>query len=100
MHIHHNYIHDTGRRDVSIDLGLCNDYQKRCNGYAHLLENIEITNNRIENSGWDAIQVSLAHKNVLIHHNEINGYGFHAAQENEINQSFGIALGGGTRARA
>ena len=101
LNIHHNYIHNTGGEGMYI--GSTWGYSETttkdvCNGYAHLLENVYIHHNRIEQAGWDGFQVSLAHINTKIYNNDILGYAYHAAQEGEGNQSFGIALGSGTRA--
>lgn len=60
----------------------------------HLIENIEISNNFLKNTGWDGIQLSSAYKNAAIHDNVI----INDSYRDYYNQMSGIILGGGTKA--
>lgn len=95
LHIHHNYIHDTGGEGMYI--GYTGGYKVstklNCgtDGYAfgHFLEHVNIHHNRLENTGWDGIQVNLTTIDAQIHHNEIIGYGV----KEETYQNSGMSIG-------
>ncbi len=93
---HHNYIHDTGGEGFYI--GYTGGARSlHCEGKEvmvepHNIEHIKVFQNRVENTGWDGIQVSRAVKNCEIHHNQILNYG----TKNEKWQKAGIVIGGGT----
>ena len=98
VRLHHNYIHDTegegiyagwtgGFRDGDSRL-TCGTSGKV---YAHPLEGLKIYNNRLEDIGWDGIQVNQVPKGAEILDNYIFGYG----KGKEPNQNFGMSLGTG-----
>lgn len=99
LKIHNNYIHDTGGEGMYVGptygyetTTLADDCDQ---GFAHLLHNVEIYDNKLSNLGWDGLQVSLASENLQIYNNTIENYGTRL----EGNQNFGLALGGGCKGR-
>ena len=94
--LHHNYVHDTGGEGFYI--GYTGSPKKlNCDGNEivakpHNLEHVRIYNNRVENTGWDGIQVSRAVKDCEIFDNQVCNYGV----KNEKWQQAGIMIGGGT----
>ncbi|HEY7884738.1 MAG TPA: right-handed parallel beta-helix repeat-containing protein, partial [Cellvibrionaceae bacterium] len=104
MIFHDNYLHDNIDGE-GFYLGYTGNYelgkQVNCSGggnmvvHGHLLSNIKVYDNIIENVAWDAIQVSLAEGGSEIYNNVITNYG----TNNEPVQNSGIAIGSGTRAR-
>jgi hypothetical protein len=96
LHIHNNYIHHTHGEGMYI--GYTGSYKTTskviCDGeYAmgHWLENVLVENNRLEDIGWDGIQVNLVQNNGIIRNNTIVNYGL----EQEPVQNFGMSIGGG-----
>lgn len=93
---HHNYVHDTEGEGFYI--GYTGGPKAiNCDGnevliQPHNIENIKVFNNRVENTGWDGIQVARAVKNCEIFDNQIARYG----TKNENWQKAGIVIGGGT----
>jgi hypothetical protein len=79
LKIHHNYIHDTEGEGMYIGGTFGYESSTRvCDGierFAHLLENVSIYDNLLEDTGWDGIQVNLTPLNAKIFNNTINGYG-------------------------
>lgn len=102
LNFHDNYIHDTGGEGFYV--GGTFGYEstkKHCdlngNGvlvdvFAHLLENVKISNNQIENTGWDGLQLNLTLVNAEVSNNSIYGYGW----KKEFAQNQGISLGSST----
>lgn len=99
LHIHDNYIHDTGGEGFYI--GATFGYETsalECDGverFAHLLENVKVHDNIMEDTGWDGMQFSLCQGEVEIYNNIINGYG----TKGERAQFDGMGIGGGTGGR-
>jgi len=93
LNIHHNYIHDTEGEGMYIGGTFGYETSKRvCDGverFAHLLENVTVNDNILQNTGWDGIQVNLTTKNARIYNNLIEGYG----TEKEYAQNQGMSLG-------
>lgn len=93
---HHNYVHDTGGEGMYI--GFTGSAKNmNCDGkelliQPHNIENIKVYKNKIENTGWDGIQVARAVKNCEIYDNQVLQYGI----KNENWQKAGIVIGGGT----
>ena len=56
----------------------------------HRIENLRVYNNRIENAGWDGIQVAQASSNCEIYDNRVYNYG----TANKSSQQGGILVGG------
>jgi hypothetical protein len=98
--IHDNYIHDVVGEGLYIGHTSYGGYDRNpgCLGtvlYPHELVGVKIYRNRIENTGWDALQVSSAVQDVEVHHNRIKEYGL----ANRGGQDSGLSLGGGTTGR-
>ena len=94
--IHHCYVHDTGTEGMYIGSTFYQGQTVQCNGVPSvvlpaLLHNVNIHHNRVENTGWDGIQVASA-LNTKIHHNQIK----HDSQQLANWQMTGIALGEGS----
>jgi hypothetical protein len=93
LHFHHNYIHNIGGEGFYV--GGTFGYEtskKKCDNierFAHLLENVIIDNNKIEETGWDGLQLNLTLVNAQISNNIIYGYGW----KKEFAQNQGISLG-------
>lgn len=94
--IHHCYIHDTGNEGMYIGSTFYQGQTINCNGVPTvvmpaLLKNVDIHHNRVENTGWDGIQVASA-INTKIHHNLVK----HDSQHMVDWQMTGITLGDGS----
>ncbi len=94
--IHDNYVHDTHGEGLYI--GYTGDTRTlNCNGKSvkaepHNIEGLRVFDNRIENTGWDGIQVSRATKDCEIFRNTVKNFGMAREQY----QDEGILIGGGT----
>jgi len=96
--IHDNYIHHTGMEGFYLGntfyLGKTIQYHgKDTTVFPHLLRGVAVFNNRVEYTGWDAIQVSSADSGCAIHDNFI----FHDSEAGYLNQMSGILDGGGSK---
>ncbi|MBL4821909.1 MAG: hypothetical protein JKX90_00085 [Colwellia sp.] len=98
--VHHNYIHDVGAEGLYIGYGF---YSGRLHGgntcslkmdYPHAINGLRVFNNRIENVGWDGIQVKNADSDVEIYNNSIVNYG----TKNNGNHNEGLLVGDGSEA--
>lgn len=94
--IHHCYVHDTGTEGMYIGSTFYQGQTISCNGsptnvLPALLKNVDIYHNRVENTGWDGIQVASA-INTKIHHNQV----IHDSQKLADWQMTGITLGEGS----
>ncbi|TRZ76119.1 MAG: hypothetical protein D4R97_01285 [Bacteroidetes bacterium] len=95
--IHDNYLHDIANEGMYIGHSYFNGYTIHCNGkdttvYPHLIRGLKVFNNRVENTGWDGIQVSSADSACYLNNNLI--YGDSWAQAS--GQMSGFLLGGGS----
>lgn len=92
IYIHDCYVHDTHGEGMYIGSSFFGDPVKD----PHEVHNMEICYNRVENTGWDAIQVGCATAgNNSIHNNVIIGYG---KQTSDNAQNEGIRSNPGTAA--
>ncbi len=78
--IHDNYIHKTGGEGVYAGHGFHQGRQEpNCPDgvitYAHAIHNLHVYNNKIENVGFDGIQIKNATVNTRVHDNTIVNYG-------------------------
>lgn len=96
LSIHDNFIHDTEGEGMYI--GYTGGYKvssnRICNGdtvFGHWLEDVEIYDNILENTGWDAIQVNLVRSNGIIRDNWVRNSGV----ANQTFQNFAMSIGGG-----
>jgi hypothetical protein len=92
---HDNYVHDTGGEGFYIgnsfyDVGMARDCGYRL---PHEIDGVKVYNNRIERSGWEAIQVGCAINGAYVYKNKIENYGY----VNEPLQNNGIQFSQGTK---
>lgn len=93
--IHDNYIHHTGNEGMYIGSSFFpGQYIAECDTtlLPHIIDGVEIYNNRVEFTGWDAIQVGSALYNCTIHDNDI----FMDSQAEEQYQMSGIMVNAGS----
>lgn len=93
---HHLYIHDTGGEGIYVGSSFYSDTTKN----PHEIQGVEIHDNRLENTGWDGIQLGCATQNAAIYRNRIIGYGGAqiTASDHSV-QNEGIRINPGTTAR-
>jgi hypothetical protein len=99
-HFHHNTIHDVGGEGFYVGYSWwpqrddvdCSG--KKVTFYPHAIEGVSIHHNRIERTGWDALQMGCARKDATIHHNVIRDYGLAKVQY----QTSGMQINAGTAA--
>lgn len=99
LNIHDCYLHDIGEEGMYIGSSFWSGYELICDNkellvYPHELENVVICRNRIENTGWDAIQVSSARRHCRVYDNYI----YHDSYKGVPGQMGGILIGTGTDA--
>lgn len=93
---HHLYIHDTGGEGIYVGSSFYQDTAKN----PHEIHGVAIHDNRIENTGWDGIQLGCATQNASIHRNRIVGYGAaDISAPDHYQQNEGIRINPGTAAR-
>lgn len=99
LHVHHNYIHESG--DEGVYIGYTGGYyssKKNCSGqevFGHTFKNVHIHDNIVEKTGRDGIQVSLVDDELSVHDNYVHTYG----RNKEFDHNFGLIMGGGTTGR-
>lgn len=96
-HFHHNYIHHVGGEGFYIGYTFYPEREYTCNGQqvilrGHPMRNISVTDNIIENTDLDGIQMSAVISGALIARNIVWKF----AVKNEIYQNQGIQIGSGT----
>lgn len=91
--IHDNYVHDTRGEGLYIGNSFWNGMQRPCGlRLPHEIRHLQIYNNKVENTGWEAIQVGCAIEGTRIFNNEIRNFG----TANKHQQNNGIQIGAGT----
>lgn len=95
--IHDNYIHDTGGEGMYIGSSKFTGFTLECNGQTqtvlpHVNVGVQVYDNIVERTGWDAIQISSVISNCNIHDNFIH----HDSEEGYPSQMSGILIGGGS----
>jgi hypothetical protein len=92
---HDNYIHDTGGEAFYIGNSHYENGMLRDCGYRlpHIVDGVKVYNNRIERSGWEAIQVGCATNGAYVFRNWIENYGY----KNVSVQNNGIQFSEGTK---
>lgn len=99
--IHDNYIHDTGGEGIYLgQTTYLNGGQATCDGqamtiYPHRFDGLRIYNNLVEDTDWDAIQLTAASTDVEVYGNTIRRYG----QANNSTHSHGFEINPGTRGK-
>lgn len=98
IRIHDNYIHHTGTEGMYIGSSkYLAGFDVDCGGETqhvlpHVNSGVKVYNNRVEFTGWDAIQVSSAVNDCDVYSNYI----FHDSEEAAYSQMSGILIGGGS----
>ena len=95
--IHDNYLHEIANEGMYLGHSYFSGYTIHCNGkdtlvYPHLVRGLHVYNNRVENTGWDGIQVSSADSACYVNNNFI----YKDSQAETANQMSGFLLGGGS----
>lgn len=78
--VHHNYIHQVGGEGIYAGHGFHQGREEAScpDGvftYPHAIHNLHVYNNRIEDVGFDGIQIKNGNQNTLVHDNTIYNYG-------------------------
>lgn len=97
VRFHHNYIHDVAGEGMYIGNSFYRGFTKsrKCMGdtlFPHEIWNLKIYNNKIENTGWEGIQVGCASKEARVFNNTIRGFGM----DKFSGQNNGLQIGEGT----
>lgn len=97
IRLHNNYIHDVGGEGIYLGNSFYLGTDVYCDTLhlPHEVKGVRIYNNRLEDTGWDALQVGSAVEDVEIFCNQIRNYG----TLNKHSQNHGIQLGLGTTGR-
>ena len=95
--LHDNYIHDTGGEGMYIGNSFYSGVNVTCNGavkvvYPHLIQGLEVYNNRIEHTGAEGLQYGCA-PDAQVHHNHIDYAGISPFAKNQNN---GLQISGGS----
>jgi hypothetical protein len=92
--IHDNYVHDCAGEGLYIGNSFYkNGVSTSCGRkYPHEIHYLKVYNNRIKNTGWEAIQVGCATVGAEIYDNTVEYYG----KKNAAAQNNGVQLGEGT----
>ena len=95
--LHDNYIHDVKGEGIYLGNSFYTGTNVYCDSWhlPHEVKGVRVFNNRIENTGWEAIQVGSATEDCEVYNNRIKNYGV----ENKRSQNNGIQLGLGTTGR-
>jgi hypothetical protein len=94
--VHHTYVHDTGGEGFYVGSTGYGGREFDCNGtptvlYPHEHDGVYLYENRIENTGWDGLQVGVTPKNCEVYANHIANVGTTAT---DMVQTRGIQIGG------
>ncbi len=87
-YIHDNYIQNTVNEGMYIG--------PSDTGGTFPIYDVRVWNNRIENAGYDGIQIRQAHATVLVHDNIINGTGRDPCKNGTIDNTAGFNIAAGT----
>ena len=94
IRIHHNYLHHVTGEGMYIGHTAPDGGQGGNPLLPVRMRNVEIAYNRVNNTGWDGIQLSNATTGNKIHHNTVTNFG----TTNTYGQQAGIILGGNSQA--
>lgn len=91
--LHDNYVHDTGGEGFYVGNSFWDGMERECGTrLPHEIKGLKLYNNIINNTGWEAIQVSCAIEGSEIYNNIVKNYGTVDRQY----QNNGIQIGAGT----
>lgn len=94
VHVHNNYIHDTGGEGMYIGHGFYKGRKEsKCPSktWSHSIKGLRVHHNLVENTGFDGIQIKNADEDVEIYNNTIRNYG----TQNKGGQNEGLFIGEG-----
>ena len=91
--LHDNYIHDVGGEGIYLGNSFYLGTEVYCDTFhlPHEVKGVRVYNNRVENTGWDAIQVGSSVEDVEVFCNQIKNYG--TANKHAHNQAIQLGLG-------
>lgn len=93
VRLHDNYVHDTGGEGFYVGNSFWAGMDRECGvRLPHEIKGLKLYNNRVENTGWDAIQVGCAIEGTEIYNNTVKNYGMVGREY----QNNGIQIGAGT----
>jgi hypothetical protein len=78
VNVHNNYIHDVGGEGMYIGHGFYSGRkEKKCEQktWSHSIHGLRLHHNRVENTGWDGIQIKNADADCEVYNNVIRNYG-------------------------
>jgi hypothetical protein len=78
VHIHDNWVHDTGGEGMYIGHGFYSGRKERKCGFktwSHSIKGLKLHHNLVENTGWDGIQIKNADENTEVYNNIVRNYG-------------------------
>lgn len=92
--IHHLFVHDTGGEGFYVGSTQSSGHTITCDGamevhQPHFLEGIELHDILVENTGWDGMQVGMAHTGCRVYRNVIR----HVGLAREMYQEQGLQIG-------
>lgn len=91
--LHDNYIHDTGGEGFYVGNSFWDGMERPCGlRLPHEIKGLKIFNNKVQNTGWDGIQVGCAIEGAEVFNNSIENFGM----INRTNQNCGMQIGSGT----
>ena len=91
--LHDNYVHHTGGEGFYVGNSFWDGMERECGlRLPHEIKGLKIFNNKVDNAGWEAIQVGCAIEGAEIYDNVITNYG----TVNRQFQNNGIQIGAGT----
>ena len=76
--VHDNYVHDVGGEGMYIGHGFYSGRkEKKCEQktWSHSITGLRVHHNRVENTGWDGIQIKNADADCEVYNNVIRNYG-------------------------
>lgn len=92
--IHDNYIHDVGGEGLYIGHGFYKGRKEsKCarKTWSHSIQNLRVYNNRVENTGYDGMQIKNADKDCEVYNNVIRNFG--TRNHNAHNEGLMLAEG-------
>ena len=84
-HLHHLWVHDTGGEGFYIGSTQSAGYNRMCSGAmvnipAHFLEGVDVHDVRIEDTGWDGIQIGFARRDCSFHDSVVHRVGLRGVE--------------------
>ena len=95
-HLHHLWVHDTGGEGFYIGSTQGAGYNRMCGGAmvnipAHFLEGVDVHDVRIEDTGWDGIQIGFARRDCALHDSVVHRVGLRGVEFQMQGVQIGLA---------